>query len=88
MEPTPTEDRPDWVPRMWSGGRFNRWFGRSPGRMVVWLIAWPLVVAAVVIALLVSGDRSFWLFAAAAATVFGAAQSVVYAPRAWRAYRR
>jgi hypothetical protein len=56
--------------------------------MVVWLIAAPLVVGAVTVALALSGYRSFWLFAAAVATVVGAAQSVVYVPRAWRAYRR
>jgi len=56
--------------------------------MVVWLIAAPLLATAISVASALSGYRSFWLYAAAVATVVSAAQSVVYAPRAWRAYRQ
>jgi hypothetical protein len=73
---------------MWTRGRFNQWFGRSPGRMFVWLIAAPLLAGGATTAIALSGDTSFWVFAAAGATIISAAQSVVYAPRAWRAYRR
>jgi hypothetical protein len=87
MRPIQSDEPPEWVPRMWTRGRFNRWFWRSPIRMIFWLIAVPLVTATVTVAFALAGDRSFWVFVGAAATVFGAAQSVVFVPRAWRAYR-
>jgi hypothetical protein len=86
MEPTQPLEPPDWVPPWWTRGRFNRWFGRSPGRMVVWWFVAPIVVAAAAVGAALSG--SGWLWALAPATVFITAQSVIYGPRAWRAYRR
>jgi uncharacterized membrane protein YraQ (UPF0718 family) len=46
VEPIQPQEAPDWVPQMWRSGRFNTWFWHSPGRMVAWLIAAPLVAAA------------------------------------------
>ena len=86
MEPFQPEESPEWVPAMWTRGRFNRWFGRSPGRVVVWLIVMPCLLALLSAVLAQSGGSGWWVLAVV--TVFAAGQSVIYLPRAWRAYRR
>jgi hypothetical protein len=70
---------------MWARGRLNRWFWHSPGRMITWYVAAPTVTAAGTVGLALSGGRSWWVLAVV--TVVLAWQSVVYGPRAWRAYR-
>jgi hypothetical protein len=82
---TAPQELPDWVPPMWTRGRMNRAFWRSPGRMLVWFCAAPLAAAAVTIASALSGGRTWLVFAAV--TVLLARQSVVYGPRALRAHR-
>ena len=84
-EPSQPEKPPEWIPALWTRGRFNRWFGRSPGRMVVWLTAVPCLLAVVTVVSAQSGGWLPWAFGAL--TVWNAAQAVVYVPRAWRAYR-
>ena len=66
--------------------RVNRMFWRSPGRMILWLIVLPFLAAVVTVNQERSGDWLWWLLAAF--TIFVVLQSVVYLPRAWRAYRR
>ena len=86
VAPTSAEEIPDWAPAMWMRGRVNRWFWRSPGRMVVWFCASPLVGLAMTFLLALSGGWTWLVLAAATALL--ARQSIVYGPRAWHAFRR
>lgn len=78
VEPTKPEKTPEWVPAMWTSGRFNRWFWRSPGRMVIWLTVVPFLLAVLTLLTARSGGWLVWVFAAL--TVWNAAQAVVYVP--------
>jgi hypothetical protein len=79
------KDPPDWVPPAWLRGRLNRWFSRSPGRVVIWFFAGPPIGAAVTVVSAIHGGWTWVAFAAV--TVVATRQSMVYGPRAWRAYR-
>ena len=87
MHPASTsEERPDYIPAVWRGGRLNRWLGQSPRRVFFWFLTAP-PIAAVLAAYLFFVAKTGAIFALAG-TVVLLWQAVVYAPRAWRAWRR
>lgn len=85
VTPPSAEDRSDWLPPMWTRGRLNRWWARSPGRMVVWFFGMPLLGLVATVVTATSGSWRWIIFAVP--TVLLTRQSVTYGPRAWRAYR-
>jgi hypothetical protein len=80
------QEPPDWVPPMWTRGRLNRRFYRSPGRMLIWFSVVPVAGVVITVTSALSGGWTWVVFAAATLAV--ARQSAGYWPRAWRAYRR
>lgn len=85
LEELQSEERPEWLPPMVWRNRLNGWLWRSPGRVVVFLVSVPCLLAVLTVAVALSGGRLWWVFCAL--TVLNAAYAVVYAPRAWRAHR-
>jgi ABC-type dipeptide/oligopeptide/nickel transport system permease subunit len=79
-------ERPDYVPRTWTGGRINSWIAERPMRVFVWLLSVPgVVLAAAVVCLLIGRTVAGVVLMVAACPVGG--QAVIYAPRALRAAR-
>jgi hypothetical protein len=77
---------PDYVPRWWTRGGLNRWFARSPKRVIAWLSFAPLLAAAIAVTNFLNDEPAFGVIVAIL-TLGLIAQSAVYIPRAWRAAR-
>ena len=80
------DQRPDYVPRLWTQGSVNRRFQGNPSRVLFWLVVTPtpcLMYGGVLIA----GGRVLG-YPVLALGLISAAQSAVYAPRAYRARKR
>lgn len=80
------EQSPDWVPSIWTRGRFNRWFGSSPLRMMIWFAFAPIIGATAALGSALAGSW-MWAVALAVVTVVLVGQACIYAPRAWKAFR-
>jgi hypothetical protein len=69
-------------------GPLSEPFRRSPGAMLTFLILLPMIAAIMTVVVALTGNSWLQVFLLATVTILVAWQSVIYAPRAWRAHRR
>jgi hypothetical protein len=87
VSPPFQDGRPAYVPPRWPGGSLNRWLAASPGRMLVWFIAGPVLFAAAGVFFLASSSVAYAALCFVIAAV-GVRQAALYGPAAVAAVRR
>jgi hypothetical protein len=80
-------ESPDYVPRSWSRSRFNRWFDRSPTRVLAFYALMGAIGVALIAQAIVdpSGVHGGLAVRALVGAVLFLPLIFVYAPRAWKA---
>jgi hypothetical protein len=80
------DQRPDYVPPLWTRGTMNRRFWSNPRRVFWWLVLTP-AVSIITAALMLIGNQALIGLIILVTGVINAVQAAIYAPRAHRASR-